>query len=480
MHMLACQSCSRARAPPPAADESSCTEQVGRPVVHDGSTRGRSERVRAEGAVSCPRIYRNVAFEEALPPADPLPTAAATADGSEGGRNDGGPAREGGEGGVVKEAAQACTAQQKVEGYEELIAGNQGFRYNIDVVPKINLSMGPLIKALLKSGVGRYLEFMPLKYTYLHQASKEAGGQEGSLQRVPMSKADIFQAKSISPIEKRLLMKFMQWCIVQGGIAEASTGGWAIQGIGGSETEQLGFQRAVGHVGAAAAAAAAGSKDETGADVSPAEVFAALEGKSLEQVMREHKLTDKLQRFVAYGIVMQAPHMSAIEAIHAINCYAQSLGRYSESAFLCNYYGTSEIPQAFSRMCAVYGGTYVLRRAPACFLFTLPCNAPGSAGEGHGSSGGEGGKEGRAAGIICSQGQILRAPVVVSSAAYIGHQYEAASASAAGLSRCVCVASGPAVDAEGLCLAVLPPGACSNTVPIRVLQVPFGEGGGVA
>jgi hypothetical protein len=169
-------------------------------------------------------------------------------------------------------------------------------------------------------------------------------------------------------------MKFMQWCIVQGGVAEASssTGGWAIEGIGGSETEQLGFQRAVGHVGAAAATAggAAGGKNEAGSTASSAEALAALQGKSLEEVMREHKLTDKLQRFVAYGIVMDAPQMPAIEAIHAINRYAQSLGRYSESAFLCNYYGTSEIPQAFSRMCAVYGGTYVLRRAPACFLFT--------------------------------------------------------------------------------------------------------------
>lgn len=171
-------------------------KQVGRPVVHDGLARGRSERVRAEAAVSCPRIYRNIAFEEALPPADPPPKAAAEAGVSEGVSSQGGPVGERGEEGAGEEE-EARTAQHKVEGYEELVAGNKGFRYNIDVVPKINLSMGFLIKALLKSGVGRYLEFMPLKFTYLHQPSKDAGGRDGSLERVPMSKADIFQAKSI-------------------------------------------------------------------------------------------------------------------------------------------------------------------------------------------------------------------------------------------------------------------------------------------
>ena len=185
--------------------------QLGRPVVHDGALRGRSPKLMAEAAIPCPQIYRNVAFEEALPPiAPPQKTATAPIDDKAGdGEKDAGSNRDGGEGKEGEKKSDGVC----VEGYEGLVSGNKGYRYNIDVVPKINLSMGPLIKALLKSGVGRYLEFMPLKYTYLHQHSKESklGECPGALQRVPMSKADIFQAKSISPIEKRLLMKFMQW-----------------------------------------------------------------------------------------------------------------------------------------------------------------------------------------------------------------------------------------------------------------------------
>ena len=196
----------------------------------------------------------------------------------------------------------AARAEDVTEGYDDLVSANNGYRYNIDVAPKINLSMGPLIKALLKSGVGRYLEFMPLKHTFLHQSAESKGaarphdragagagaerrGCGGSLQRVPMSKADIFQAKTLTPIEKRLLMKFMQWCVVQGGVTEASTGGWQIAGIGSSESEQLGFQRAVGHVGAAAGRGAGAAEAGGGADER-----AALEGRSLTQVMQVGRL----------------------------------------------------------------------------------------------------------------------------------------------------------------------------------------------
>ena len=168
-------------------------------------------------------------------------------------------------------------------------------------------------------------------------------------------------------------------------------------------------------------------------------------------------------------------HARLHESVRARVSHVQT--HLQDSAFLCTYYGTAEIPQAFCRMCAVYGGTYVLRRAPAYFLFSP---------EEHGG----------VAGIICSRGQILRAPVVVCSRAYSGLPTEvltppaaaAASASRGGggketaeacparageIQRCVCVASWPLVDSDGLCLAILPPGACGNRVAIRILQLDF-------
>lgn len=45
-----------------------------------------------------------------------------------------------------------------------------------------------------------------------------------------------------------------------------------------------------------------------------------------------------------------------------IRLYAQSMARYGKSPYLYPLYGLGELPQAFSRLSAVYGGTYMLSK----------------------------------------------------------------------------------------------------------------------
>ncbi len=40
--------------------------------------------------------------------------------------------------------------------------------------------------------------------------------------------------------------------------------------------------------------------------------------------------------------------------------YLESVGRYGESPFLYPIYGLGGLPEAFSRLCAIHGGTYML------------------------------------------------------------------------------------------------------------------------
>ena len=47
-----------------------------------------------------------------------------------------------------------------------------------------------------------------------------------------------------------------------------------------------------------------------------------------------------------------------------MKAFLLSLGRYGKGAFLYPRYGVSDILQAFCRMCAVYGGFYMLRTNP--------------------------------------------------------------------------------------------------------------------
>lgn len=40
--------------------------------------------------------------------------------------------------------------------------------------------------------------------------------------------------------------------------------------------------------------------------------------------------------------------------------YMDSIGRYGDSPFLYPIYGLGGLPEAFSRLCAIHGGTYML------------------------------------------------------------------------------------------------------------------------
>lgn len=50
------------------------------------------------------------------------------------------------------------------------------------------------------------------------------------------------------------------------------------------------------------------------------------------------------------------------EALKLINNFIHSAGRFGNTPFLFTLYGTGELPQAFCRLCAVFGGTYCLKK----------------------------------------------------------------------------------------------------------------------
>lgn len=52
--------------------------------------------------------------------------------------------------------------------------------------------------------------------------------------------------------------------------------------------------------------------------------------------------------------------LPAIEVIRKIQLYADSMGRYGNSPFIHPIYGLGGIPEGFSRISAVNGGTFML------------------------------------------------------------------------------------------------------------------------
>uniref|UniRef100_A0A8C3PU89 Rab proteins geranylgeranyltransferase component A n=1 Tax=Calidris pygmaea TaxID=425635 RepID=A0A8C3PU89_9CHAR len=179
----------------------------------------------------------------------------------------------------------------------------EGRRFNIDLVSKLLYSRGPLIDLLIKSNVSRYAEFK--------NATRILAFRDGKVEQVPCSRADVFNSRQLTMVEKRMLMKFLTFCL---------------------DYEQ--------------------HPDE-------------YQGSFLST----RKLTSSLQHFILHSIAMVSEtDCSTLKGLQATKKFLQCLGRYGNTPFLFPLYGQGEIPQCFCRLCAVFGGIYCLRHPVQCLV----------------------------------------------------------------------------------------------------------------
>ncbi len=127
---------------------------------------------------------------------------------------------------------------------------------------------------------------------------------------MPCSKADVFQSTTISLVEKRFLMKFLS--VFQEPTLPAE---WA--------------------------------------------------EKTFETVLSEHRIEGSLRDVIVHAIcgADSLEGVSATRGAQLVKQYVGSVGRFGNTPFLYPLYGCSETVQAFSRLAAVNGATYMLRKA---------------------------------------------------------------------------------------------------------------------
>uniref|UniRef100_A0A8D2I2D3 Rab proteins geranylgeranyltransferase component A n=1 Tax=Urocitellus parryii TaxID=9999 RepID=A0A8D2I2D3_UROPR len=136
--------------------------------------------------------------------------------------------------------------------------------------------------------------------------------------KVPCSRADVFNSKQLTMVEKRMLMKFLTFCM---------------------EYEE--------------------HPDE----------YKAYEDITFSEYLKTQKLTPNLQYFVLHSIAMTSETTSStIDGLKATKNFLHCLGRYGNTPFLFPLYGQGELPQCFCRMCAVFGGIYCLRHSVQCLV----------------------------------------------------------------------------------------------------------------
>ncbi|XP_062938924.1 rab proteins geranylgeranyltransferase component A 2 isoform X2 [Cynocephalus volans] len=138
------------------------------------------------------------------------------------------------------------------------------------------------------------------------------------VEQVPCSRADVFNSKELTMVEKRMLMKFLTFCL---------------------DYEQ--------------------HPDE----------YQTFKQCSFSEYLKTKNLTPNLQHFVLHSIAMTSESScSTIDGLKATRNFLQCLGRFGNTPFLFPLYGQGEIPQCFCRMCAVFGGIYCLRHKVQCLV----------------------------------------------------------------------------------------------------------------
>ena len=262
-------------------------------------------------------------------------------------------------------------------------------RFNIDLAPKLLFARGSLVELLISSNIARYTEF--------HAVTRVLTWLDGELNAVPCSRADVFATRHVSVVEKRMLMKLLTGCM---------------------DTDNFGKE------------------------------FEGFESKTFLEYLKSKRLTAHLLHYVLYAIAMGTDTMPCMEGVERTQRFLNSLGRYGNTPFLWPMYGTGELPQAFCRLCAVFGGTYCLQHPAKALVVSNE----------------------RCVGVV-SCGQRLLSEHVVMSFAQAPASYIDDSPSS-GLSRAVFITNKSIMPAEKEPLTFLqfPPGP-TNRNPITVIEV---------
>ncbi|MFH4983577.1 hypothetical protein AB6A40_010286 [Gnathostoma spinigerum] len=189
-------------------------------------------------------------------------------------------------------------------------------RFNIDLLPKVLLSRGPLVQTLCDSEVAKYCEFKCVDRFLCIAEESEEDGSCFHYHVVPSSRAEIFQSETISMLEKRRVMKFLKLCI-----------DW--------KTDREKAERELrGH-----------------------------DGQTFNQLLDSYEITGNVKNYIVETLAVLRNGVTVQEGIDAVSQFLESVGRFGNSPFLWTLYGSGELPQCFCRLCAVFGGVYCLNRS---------------------------------------------------------------------------------------------------------------------
>ncbi|KAI0307695.1 rab GTPase activator [Multifurca ochricompacta] len=180
--------------------------------------------------------------------------------------------------------------------------------YAVDLIPKFIIASGELTKILVHTDVTRYLEFKQIAGSFVYR--------DGKISKVPSTEMEAVKSPLMGLFEKRRAKKFFEFLQ-----------NW---------------------------------KDEDPATHQGLN----LDIDTMKTVYETFGLEPGTQDFIGHAMALYLDDdyitKPARRAYERIVLYTSSMARYGKSPYIYPLYGLGELPQAFARLSAIYGGTYML------------------------------------------------------------------------------------------------------------------------
>lgn len=241
--------------------------------------------------------------------------------------------------------------------------------WNIDLIPKFVMSNGNLVKMLLHTKVTRYLEWQVVEGTYVYQYQK-AGffSNEKHIHKVPATDIEALKSPLLSMMEKNRCKNFFKYCAT-----------WD-------------------------------SKDST-------QKYDPLK-TTMQEVYADFGLQPSTIDFIGHAVALYSNDDYLTEpmgvTMEKIQLYMHSLIRYGQSPFIYPIYGLGTLPEGFSRLCAIHGGTFMLNKPVKKFLYD---------------------NGGQVSGVETEDGDVFKCSSVVCDPSYAMHKVKATGQ----VIRCICI-----------------------------------------
>ncbi|KAI4342297.1 hypothetical protein MLD38_026937 [Melastoma candidum] len=186
--------------------------------------------------------------------------------------------------------------------------------YNVDMMPKFTMANGELVRILIHTDVTKYLNFKVVDGSFVFN--------KGKIYKVPATDVEALKSPLMGLFEKRRARKFFIY----------------VQDFEENDP-----------------------KSHEGLDLNKV---------TTKEIISKYGLEDDTVDFIGHALALHSDDsyldMPAMDFVKRMKLYAESLARFQGgSPYIYPMYGLGELPQAFARLSAVYGGTYMLNK-PEC------------------------------------------------------------------------------------------------------------------